>query len=143
MRKICTVILLAFAFPAWAEEKPSIMDVPTLAHASQANVEQRLGKAEFCRKSKYGISCRFVPHGIEIVFANDKAERITINNLDDTPYDKSAITRLGFKNQEPDVSTEEVMRWQQIPGIAELSFFPGKDKIDYALIVVTPPPDEK
>lgn len=139
MRKIYTIIVWAFAFPALAEEKPLIIDAPTLAHASQAKVEQLLGKAEFCRKSKYGISCRFEPHGIEIAFTNDRAERITINELGDTPYNTTAITRLGFKNQDPDVFTEEVMSWARIPGIAELSLFPDKDKIDYALIVVTPP----
>jgi hypothetical protein len=143
MRKLCTIISLAFAFPALAEEKPLIIDVPAIAHASRATVEQILGKAEFCRKSKYGVSCRFATHGMEIVFANDKAERIIINDLDDTPFDKIAITRFGFNNQEPDVSTEEVMRWDRIPGIAELSLFPDKDKIDYALIEVTRLPDKK
>ncbi len=143
MRKIYTVILLASAFPALAEEMPLILDVPAIAHASQASVEGLLGKAEFCRKSKYGISCRFASHGTEIVFANDKAERITINDLGDAPYDKTTLTRLGFNNQEPDISSDEIMIWGNIPGIAEVSLFPDKDKIDYALIAVTPPPDKK
>lgn len=143
MHKIYTIILLAFAAAAMAEEKPLILDAPAIAHASEASVEKALGKAEFCRKSRLGNACRFASYGIEIVFAKDKAERITINELDDTPFDKTAITRLGFKAQEPDEATEEIMRWQKIPGIAALTLFPDKDKIDYAVIEVTAMPQPK
>ncbi|MGZ8241972.1 hypothetical protein [Methylomagnum sp.] len=142
MHKLSSVILLAFAFSAIAEEKPLIVNIPALAHASQANVEQILGKAEFCRKSKYGLSCRFAPRGIEVAFVNDKAERIVVNDLDDTVYDKAVITQLGINSQEPDVATEEVIRWDKIPGIAEVSLFPDKEKIDYVLIAVTPLSDK-
>lgn len=138
MRKICTFGFVAFACAAQAEDKSLIIDVPALAHASQAHVEQVLGQAEFCRKAKYGLSCRFAAHGIEIVFANDQAERMTINELGDIPYDPAAITHFGLKTQEPDVSSEELIRWDRIPGIAEVTLFPNKDKIDYALITLTP-----
>lgn len=143
MRKLCTVMALAFTCSALAEEKPLILDVPALAHASQASVEGALGKAEFCRKSRLGLSCRFAARGIEVVFVGDKAERIVVNELDDTPFDKTAITRFGFKNQEPDAVTDEAMRWERIPGIAEVSLFPDKDKIDHALIAVSPLPEKK
>ena len=143
MRMIYAVILWASALPALAEEMPLIIDVPAIAHASQEKVEQLLGKAEFCRKSRQGISCRFAAHGTEIVFVQDKAERITINDLDDVSYDKAVITRFGLKNQEPEVSTEETISWGNITGIAAVSLFPDKDKIDYALIAVSPLPENK
>jgi hypothetical protein len=143
MRQFATAVLITLASPAFAAESPLLIDVPALAHASQAQVEQVLGKAEFCRKSRYGLSCRFAAHGVEVVFANDKAERITVNDMGDTPYDKNAVSRFGLKAQEPDVATDEMMRWEHLPGLAELTLFADKDKIDYGQIVVTPLPERK
>ncbi|SMF94257.1 hypothetical protein SAMN02949497_1566 [Methylomagnum ishizawai] len=143
MRKIFTLALLSCAGSALADAAPVLVDVPALVHASQAQVEQTLGAAEFCRKSRHGLACRYAAYGVEVVFAKDKAEQIIINDPGELPYDKSAIARLGFKGQEPEVATDEVMTWQTIPGIAELSLFPDHDKIDYALVVVTPPPGRK
>jgi hypothetical protein len=143
MRKLCSLILLAFTLPALAEEKPLILDVPALVHASQATVEERLGKPEFCRKSKYGLSCRYAPRGVEVAFTDGKAERIVINEMEDTLYEPATLTRLGFKAQEPNQSTDEEMRWTQLPGVAEVTLFPAKEQVDYALIVVTPSTADK
>lgn len=142
MKKTFACALLAFALPVLAEEKPLIANVPALAHASQAEVEQRLGKAEFCRKASYGLSCRFTPRGVEVAFVDGKAERIVINDLDNVAFDKNIITQLGFQAQEPNEVTEEVMRWTQLPGIAEVSVFPFKESVDHALILVTSRPEK-
>lgn len=143
MRTLCTALLLALSFAALAEENTVILNAQALARASQASVEQALGKPEFCRKAKLGLSCRYAAHGTEVVYANDQAQRITINDLDELTFDKGAIARLGFAVQEPAEISDEVLRWQDVSGVSEITLFPNKDKTDYAVIVVTPPGDSK
>ncbi len=143
MRTVCTALLLAWSFAALAEENTVILNALALAHASQASVEQTLGKPEFCRKARLGLSCRYAAHGTEVVYASDQAQRITINELDELTFDKGAIARLGFPVQEPAEISDEALRWQDVSGISEITLFPSKDKTDYALIVVTPSADSK
>ena len=143
MRRLALAFFLECSATAFADASPLLVDVPALAHASQPAVEQILGKPEFCRKSKLGLSCRYATRGVEIVFVKDKAERITINEMDDTLFDKSAISRLGFGDQQPDESSEEIMRWQHVSGVAEIALHSNKDRIDYAVVVLTPLGDKQ
>ncbi|MGK7369435.1 MAG: hypothetical protein ACNS64_04410, partial [Candidatus Halalkalibacterium sp. M3_1C_030] len=68
---------------------------------------------------------------IEIIFKDEKASRITINDTPDFTANEKALKNLGLDaEKEPTFKNPgNVVRWENINNISEVSFFP-----DYILI---------
>jgi len=119
------------------EKKSVILDITKILNKTEQEVKSVLGNAEKEEAIK-GYPCEnekckraFYEDGkIEIIFKNEKASRITINNTTDLTNNKNALERIGLKSQKPTFKNpENVIRWENINNISEISFFP-----DYILI---------
>jgi len=76
---------------------------------------------------------------IEIVFIEGKADWITINSLDDAPYSAETLTLLGIEQKPASFSNENVMRWENIPGLLEVYIFPAQGSVNYAYVKTATP----
>lgn len=73
---------------------------------------------------------------IEIVFMSDKADWITVNNMNSIDYTPAAILQaLGIQFGEPIIQRDNVMKWNDFGGYDQISVFgDGKGKAMYAFI---------
>jgi hypothetical protein len=76
---------------------------------------------------------------IEIVFIAGKADWITINGLNNAPYSSETLTLFGIEQKPASFSNDSVMRWENIPGLSEVSIFPAQGGVDYVYIKTATP----
>jgi hypothetical protein len=132
--------------PAAKPASNTIVNLSSISGKTLAEVEAVLGKAESTEKaSPSGTPCKenpcdkafFQSGKYEIVFINGKADWITINNLSEYTLSETNIELLGFTLTPPVSSNTTVIRWEDVDGIGQVSFFNnGSGKIDYANIKV-------
>ncbi|MGN6153309.1 MAG: hypothetical protein ACTHOH_15095 [Lysobacteraceae bacterium] len=116
-----------------------IVDVPKIAGKSLAEVSAILGEPTSCEMAKQGKKCLFNTGGTEVVFISGKSDWITVETLDNAPYSSDALPLLGFGKENPVFSSENVIRWSNIPGFEEISIFPSAAGVDYAHIKTATP----
>jgi hypothetical protein len=116
-----------------------ILDLTQIVNKTEQEIEKALDKAEKSEIIK-GYPCEnakckkafYKSEKIEIIFKEGKAHRITINETSDLTENENALELLGLKNQKPTFkNTGNVIRWENVDGIAEISCF-----TDYILIDV-------
>jgi hypothetical protein len=154
MMKILLVVLLSALLLGCSDEKSEklsevidlqkteskiLIAIPEIAGKELASVEAYLGVPKECVTSKYGKTCTFSKRDIEIVFIDEKADWITINSLNDLSFSPNAIAALGFAQTPPSFAGQEVIRWENIPAIKELSLFAAGDSVHYAYIKTSTP----
>ena len=122
-----------------------IISIKDIVGKTKEEVANLLGKSEKAEKvkpsntpcAKYGCDKIFYQGGkFEVVFINDKADWITINNTSEYSLDDNAITLLGLNQSKATFkNVSSVIRWEQIEGINEISFFNnGSNKVDYIYV---------
>jgi hypothetical protein len=125
---IATAFLSANAFSA------VVVDVTKIVGKSQTEVAKLLGQPSSCSKSKYGKKCIYAKGDSEIVFINKKADWITIEAIDNVPFNKDALKSIGLKPAIPAFKNNFTLRWSNISGLGEVSIFKGAKNSDYAYI---------
>jgi hypothetical protein len=122
------------------EKIEQIIDLKTISSKTLPEVETVLGKAERVEKVK-GYPCEksdcqkalFKNGQYEIIFKSDKSDRITINSVPNLTGNENAIQSLGLPASKPAFKNpNNVIRWNDIENISEISFF-----TDYILIQIT------
>lgn len=124
-----SVILLSTTASASA-----LIDITKVAGKSKEQVAGILGKAIECSKNKYGKRCSYHMAETEIVYINGKADWITVEGIDDIPFNKAALKSLGISVIRPTYKNSYSLRWSNISGIKEVSIFKGEEYSDYAYI---------
>jgi hypothetical protein len=113
--------------------------IKNISGKTKEDVKKYLGDSLPCEKTKYGPSCKYRNGDIEIVYINKKADWITINAVHNTNYNSEILNTLDLEYAMPVVSNQNVMRWENIQGLLEVSVFPstlGSSKCGYAYIKV-------
>lgn len=119
------------------------MDLPQVAFRSQQEVAAILGKGQlesFYTDEKAGCEkCPRVSYRdskIEIIYINEIADQIKLNNLSD--YDFENRTILGLlnlsENIEPNVDKDGVKTWDNYQKYSQISAFSKGDHVDYILV---------
>ncbi|HZH43385.1 MAG TPA: hypothetical protein VEY50_04820 [Lysobacter sp.] len=117
----------------------AIVNVPEIAGKSQKDVAAILGEPTSCETVTQGKKCFYKPGETEIVFISGKADWITVEALDSAPYSEEALPLLGIDKVTATLSNENTVRWETIPGVLEVSIFPGQTGVDYAYIKAATP----
>ncbi len=130
------VILIACAGLASAE---AIVDIKKIAGKSRTDVIKHLGQETSCSKSKYGIKCQYSRGETEIVFIGGKADWITIEGIDQVPFDNSALTSIGLPQVKPTFKNNFTLRWEPYQSLRSVSIFKGASNSDYAYIKAKTP----
>ena len=126
--------------PRTQEAKQLIVDVQAIVGKSQDDVKAILGepsKCETVNPSRVGPSpkCLYKGEAIEVVFIAGKADWITINALSKLDFSPAALEMFGFSQTSPSFRNDNVMRWTNLPGLHEVSLFPGQGgKSDYLYV---------
>ena len=121
-----------------------VVDIKALAGSSPAEVAGILGAPSKTATTK--VSGRSFPQHtyksgrIEVVFIEGVADLITVYRLEELPFSAAALEQLGLESRSPTFSNQFVKRWNNIPGIRELSLFPDGGRVDYAYVVVRTSP---
>ena len=122
----------------------ALIDITGIAGKTLTVVEKKLGKPDNIEKDRpSGTPCinggcnrAFFQSGhYEVLFINGKADWITINNMLAFDLNSGSIKLIGLPKSLPSFRSSSVLRWTNIKGIKEISFFNnGSDKIDYIYI---------
>ena len=119
------------------------IDLSKVAMRSEQEVEAVLGKGKldsYYKDDKAG--CEKCPKMIykegkfEIIFINEIADRIMINNLSDFDFeDRVILGLLDLKNNiKPVLDSDEVKRWDNYEKYSQIAAFAKNGKIEYILI---------
>jgi len=118
--------------PRTAAELPPAdsLAIPAIAGKSSSQVAGILGQptaTETIHSRGRPLTKRYYRDGdIEIVYVNGKADWITVFGRGRLPFGPAVLPALGLPSAEPTFSNPAaVIRWETIPGIRELSVFPG------------------
>ena len=111
-----------------------IVNIPNLCGKTKEQVNNVIGKPKTCNKNKYRSECDYEIGDIEIVFINNKADWITVNDMKNAEYSKESLAMLGLPIKEPDFSTNNSIIWVNLHGLREVTFFPGTNSIYYVYI---------
>lgn len=127
-----------------SEQKKNIIDVRTIVGKTEIEIEKILGKTESSEKvSPSGTPCKNTPcekkfyqkNKFEIVYIDGKSDWITINDVSTFTFNAENIILLGLSSTTPSSENTNVIKWNDIENINEVTFFNnGEDKIDYIYI---------
>ncbi|MDC0550137.1 hypothetical protein OAO58_00890 [bacterium] len=127
--------MLFLTLPICLAAEP-VVDILKIAGKSKSEVESVLGKPTKTSKSKYGEKCTYKTGETEIVFIKGKADWITVEGVDELPFNERTIKSIGLKEAKTVHKTEWEMRWEKIQGLLSVSLFKGEKKSDYFYIKV-------
>lgn len=130
-----------------SDEIEKVININDIANKSIGEVNKILGAPTDKEKvAPSGTPCKKNPcdklyyqNGkYEIVFINNVADWITINNVSNLPLNESVIYSIGLPASKPSFSNPStVIRWTAINNIKEISFFNnGSNKVNYIYIKV-------
>ena len=136
------------AKPTSAKKEPTpataptvlIVDITKLVGRSREDVKTQLGEPTSCEEIKparVGPSptCLYNGDTIEVVFINGKADWITVNGLSKLEFSDAALGSFGLSATKPSFDSPNVLRWTSLPGLHEVSLFPGQGrKSDYLYV---------
>lgn len=111
-----------------------VVDIPKLAGSTMDEAAAMLGLPEDVAKTKYGSKAIYLNGQIEIVFINELADWITVSGFGTAGFSRLALLRLALPPNKPTFSSNNVLRWQNIPGLIEVSLFRIGKAVDYAYI---------
>jgi hypothetical protein len=124
---------------------PIVCDIKKLAGKSPKQVQQLYGKPDASTPTTVrsgpckGMPCKsytYQHERIEIVFIDNKADWITVNEVGSFPLSVEAIKLLGLPTTSPSFQNpDNVIRWSSVSGIKEISAFSnGSGGISYLYI---------
>ncbi|KVX00977.1 hypothetical protein [Shewanella frigidimarina] len=131
--RIQTLVLSLTLFSSVALSS-TLIDVVKVAGKNQSQVAELLGQPTNCTKNKYGQKCSYSLAETEIVFINGKADWITIEGIDNIPFDSNALESIGIPPTKPSFKNNTTLRWSSIQGLKEVLIFKGATNSDYAYI---------
>ncbi|KRB55688.1 hypothetical protein [Flavobacterium sp. Root186] len=128
-------------------EKQIVVNLKQIAGKKKTEVDKVLGKPDRVEPfSERSTPCKNIPcekayyqkDKYEIIFINEKADWITINNLSEYDLNEDNIEIFGLPVTTPEFSNpQDLIRWKDIDGINEINIFnDGSGKISYAYIKV-------
>ncbi len=132
MKILISGILLSLA--SLNVHSASVIDVPAIVGKNKAEVSNLIGQPSSCSQSKYGEKCSYDKGETEIVFIKSKADWITVEGIDNVPFNQAALEKIGFKNSPPSFKNNFSMRRSGLAGLYEVSIFKGTNNSDYAYI---------
>ena len=119
------------------------MDIEKVSMRNEQEVEAVLGKGKLdSYYSDEKAGCEKCPKmvykegKIEIIFINEIADRITINNLSDFEFeDRVILGLLGLKdNIKPAIDNRDLKQWDNYQKYSQISAFAKDGKVDYLLV---------
>lgn len=119
------------------------LDLSKVAFKSEQEVEAVLGKGSlvsYWQDADTGCDkCPKITYRegkVEIIYINEIADRITINNLSEFPFKNHVI--LGLldlkRDIEPAFESDELKRWDNYEKYTQIAAFAKKDKLEYIMI---------
>lgn len=128
-------------------ESSSVIDIKNIAGKREMEVEKILGKPNKVESfSESSTPCKnttcqkgyYQNNKFEIIFINEKADWITINDLEKYDFNEDNIEIFGLSKVEPEFkNAQNLIRWKNIEGLNEITIFNnGLDKISYVYIKV-------
>jgi hypothetical protein len=104
----------------------TVIDVPVIAGKNKIEVSSFIGEPPSCSKSKYGEKCHFSKGETEIALIKAKADWITVESINDVPFNQAALESIGFKSASPSFKNRFSIRWLGLSGLYERSLIKGK-----------------
>ncbi len=129
-------VAVAEPVPVEAPAAKLVMDVMQVVGKSEAEVAALLGEPASCEAIHRARMCSY-PRGDEVMFVAGKADMITVQRMGEVRFDEAALVALGLAPAKPDHADEDGIRWESLPGLHEVTLFPGPgNSVRYAYVKV-------
>jgi hypothetical protein len=118
----------------------TIVDVLAIAGKTEVAVAATLGKSTAAKDTKDGPTSTYkLANGVEVevIYSDGEAEWITVTPGPNVQvrFDEDAIRVLGLPAGPTSFRSPDVLRWENIGGLLEVSIFPGsRENVDYLYI---------
>lgn len=104
--------------------------IPEIIGKTQKAVMEILGQPDSeCDRTRHGFKCYYKDGGVEIVYINNKADWITVNDPEGIGFYPGALVEIGLNcpvDRKRVRHTPDVISWEKTcPGILSASLFPG------------------
>ena len=114
-----------------------VMDVMRVVGRPESEVAALLGEPSSCEQVHRARWCKYPPHQDEVMFVAGKADMVTVRAMGAVAFNESALGSLGLAPAAPDQADPYAIRWQSLPGLEEVTVFPGPGGfVDYAYVKV-------
>lgn len=112
-----------------------VMDVMLVVGKTEAEVSALIGPPATCEDIHRARMCRYSPNEHEVMFVAGKADMVTVRGMGAVPFNADALGALGIEPASPDHADEHALGWQSIPGLEEITVFPGQGgSVDYVYV---------
>ncbi|MGZ8251253.1 MAG: hypothetical protein ACXWT7_02835 [Methylophilaceae bacterium] len=115
------------------------MPILTIAGKKKADVDAAIGNPTACDVVKLVLTCYYKKGDTTVVFIDNKADRITVEALDQVALAQDVLPALGLKTIPPAFQDARTAKWTHIHGILEITAFQADQRVDYALVKVRTP----
>lgn len=134
-KKMCiNMLVLVCCLFSSASYSIVVVDVLKIVGKTPLQVADILGTPSGCFITKYGRKCSYILADTEVVFINDKADWITVEGIDNIPFNNDVLKSLGLIPKAPIFKNGFTLRWTYIQGLKEITVFKGPENSDYAYI---------
>jgi hypothetical protein len=117
-----------------------VLNVPSIAGKTADFVDRILGRssATSTTTSRVNGDVRQYRSGaVQVAFHGKKAARIVIRDARALTFDSHALAKLGLRPTKPSAKESEVLRWKNLFGLREVSFFSnGRGGVSHVYIDV-------
>ncbi|MGZ5006875.1 MAG: hypothetical protein ACXWFI_03330 [Methylobacter sp.] len=104
---------------------------------TKAETLKLLGEPVFCVKSKSGLHCAFKDGNVSVEFIDGKVDELVVKGkLAEAAYSKDSLALLGLPVKEALFSNKQVMRWENIAGLASVTLHAVGDRVSFVTIKV-------
>ena len=96
-----------------------------------------LGDPAFCIKDESALNCSFKKGDVNVEFIDGKVSESTVKgSLSNAPYRKDTLAMLGLPVKDATFSNEHIMRWENIPGLLDVTLHSEGNRVSFATIKV-------
>lgn len=106
-----------------------------MAGKTKAETLTLLGEPTFCLKAKSSLHCAFRDGDISVEFIDGTVDEVTVKgSLSEAAYSKDTLAMLGLPVKEATFSNKSVMRWDNIPGLLQVTLHSEGSNVSFAAI---------
>ena len=127
-------IALLILFFSSMSSSANIINVMNIVGKNEIQVADMLGTPTGCSKSKHGRKCSYAKAETEIMFIRGKADWITIEGIDNVPFNNNALKYIGITPKAPTFSNNFMIRWTHLQTLKEVTLFKGQKNSGYVYI---------
>ena len=110
------------------------INVLDIVGKDQESVARIIGEPASCKQTYQGVSCRYPDNNLEVVFINDRADWMLLDNLNRLKFHYNALSAIGLRPVPPLINNPFRMHWQHHHGLEVISIYGSGEYVAFIQI---------